>query len=516
MPARLAVTWRRIAVRAVSLEGGNPLKVERRPLIALVLCAALVFATSCKAPTVPIPKTTLAPAVFQPLNEALNYSYMRIFRESPEMEFSPEQIAKMQKYLETAQTYCTTQFKNKAEAYGDQLSKAQARLKQVSARLTSGERDSLHCQIANLRKMQSEARVLETHGIPIAYNNREAKLKLIQNWPTDVKQIRTELANGSYRNRRWGDVQDIGFRTIAKGQRDDIKLGQQAIQQMKQSGMMPKALADPAIVNYVNSVAQNVARHSDLHIPLHVSVLDSKEINAFALPGGYLFVERGLLESADDESELAGVIGHEIGHDVARHAHQLMEKATMAEIFYEAAEVAATMITGGVASLGAYYALQYGFEGVGMLLSLKLLGVSREFELQADQLGIQYAWNSGYDPQGFIRFFDKMSTKVGYAEGVSWFRDHPPFYTRMVDAEREIMFLPKKPEYIVQTQAFAALKRELNAYDQRMKTHNLNKPSLLTPAVPGCAPAPEIATLAGKQLETICALPPQSQPQPRQ
>jgi len=116
------------------------------------------------------------------------------------------------------------------------------------------------------------------------------------------------------------------------------------------------------------------------------------------------------------------VIAHEISHDTARHANKLMKSSTIAAIFYQAAQVAAIVLTSGVAGIGMYYALQYGFYGLGLVLNLKLLGVSRDYELEADQLGVQYAWNAGYDPTGFIRFFDKMATKKGYVNGVSWFR----------------------------------------------------------------------------------------------
>src|SRR5581483_11091487 len=120
-------------------------------------------------------------------------------------------------------------------------------------------------------------------------------------------------------------------------------------------------------------VAQKVAKHSDLQIPLHVTILNSKEINAFALPGGFLFVERGLLDAADDESELAGVIGHEIGHVGARHGHKLMPRATLESGVFRAAHVAAVLLTGGAAGIGTYYALQYGFYGLGVALNLNLL-----------------------------------------------------------------------------------------------------------------------------------------------
>ena len=108
-----------------------------------------------------------------------------------------------------------------------------------------------------------------------------------------------------------------------------------------------------------------------------------------------------------------------------------------------------------------YYAIQYGFYGLGLVLNLELLGVSRDYELEADQLGVQYAWNAGYDPSGFIRFFDKIATREGYVNSASWFRTHPPFYQRMVDTRREIMFLPEQPEMIVQTSAFDQMKKEL-------------------------------------------------------
>jgi predicted Zn-dependent protease len=256
-------------------------------------------------------------------------------------------------------------------------------------------------------------------------------------------------------------------------------------------------------VDYVKKVAQQVAAHSDLQVPLHVYVLNSKEINAFALPGGYLFVERGLLQAADDESELAGVIGHEIGHVVARHGHKLMERATIASLFYQGAEIAAMVLTGGIAGIGTYYAIQYGFYGLGMVLNLNLLGVSRDYELQADQLGIQYAWNAGYDPSGFIRFFDKMATKEGYVNGVSWFRDHPPFYQRMVDAEREILFLPKKPSYVVQTSAFEKMKQELVPVVAKAKKIKLDQPSLMQKER-GCQAPVNIQYRPGENIDALC------------
>src|SRR5947199_147425 len=206
----------------------------------------------------------------------------------------------------------------------------------------------------------------QTHPRTLADDNMQAKLQLIQQWPAERRRILAQIDDGSYNKRRWGDTKDIGFREITPGQEKDIKAGQDIIKEMKMRGLIPHDLDNKEIQNYVDSVAQRVAQHSDLHIPLHVTVLDSKEINAFALPGGNLFVERGLLEAADDESELAGVIGHEIAHDVARHSHKMMVRATIAGIFFQTAEIAALVLTGGVASIGLAYALEYGFSGLGL------------------------------------------------------------------------------------------------------------------------------------------------------
>jgi hypothetical protein len=473
--------------------------------LVLMLCELLVLLPALGGPTrndTGATRAAAAPVEPLPLQAYLLKSYLDLFKLSPELHFDPTDYQAEETRLKDNQQNCVNHFKTKIKAINDQIDADQKKLKAKG--VTSEQRHDLHCTIQNLIFEKSQNQVLADHGIPVAYQNMKAKLELIQEWPADYKEIQQELADGAYRNRRWGDVQDIGFRTIAKGQSDDIKTGLDSIKQMKQDGILPPEVKDKAIVDYVNSVAQRVATHSDLQVPLHVYVLNSNEINAFALPGGYLFVDRGLLQAADDESELAGVMGHEIGHVVARHGHKLMERQTIAAIFYQAAEIAGVMLTGGVASLGTYYALQYGFQGLGMLLNLKLLGVSREYELQADELGIQYAWNAGYDPTGFIRFFDKMATKEGYVNGISWFYDHPPFYQRMVDAEREIDFLPERPEYVVQTSAFLQMKDELAPVIAKAKEAAANRPSLI-PHEKGCLAAPKIEYTAGEDIDDLCS-----------
>ncbi len=484
------------------------MKANLRSFFALTLSALLiVFTTNCGRPAAVAPTVPLKTNTFQSLQSDLQKSYLELFRVSPSLEYTPEQIKEMSDYLNKAQDFCTGEFKKKSDQYQSEIKQAQDKLNKNS-KISDTERHDLKCQVQSDQIMQSQAKVMADHAVPVAYQNKQAKLELIQKWPGDLKQIKQEIADGSYLKRRWGDVKDIGFRQIAPGQQDDISLGKQSIEQMKQSGLMPPELDDPAVVDYVKSVGQKVASHSDLKVPLHITVLNSKEINAFALPGGFMFVERGLLEAVDDEAELAGVMGHEMGHVVARHGHKLMQKAEIASIFYQAAEIAAMVLTGGVAGVGTYYALQYGFYGLGLVLNLELLGISREYELQADQLGIQYAWNSGYNPNGFIRFFDKMATEEGYVNGISWFYDHPPFYQRMVDSEREIMFLPKKENLITNTPEFGTMKTALAKVVERVKKEQKaeNAPTLVAHET-GCPAPNKMEYKPGEPIEGLCNLP---------
>lgn len=476
--------------------------------LSLILCETLIFVPSCRKRAQVGAPPPARPQELSGLQQELQKPYLELFEISPNLRYSKGQVDSMRDYLQKGEQYCVDQFKGHADNYKSELQQAQQDLKQRGSGIANGERHSMHCKIQQLRVLESQATVLSENAIPVAYENRLAKLDLIQNWPAQLQEIKQEISSGAYENRRWGNVKDIGFRDIAPDQRDDIRAGQDAIKQMKQSGMMPPEVKDEAVIEYVKSVGEKVAKHSDLQVPLTITVLNSKEINAFALPGGYLFIERGLLDAADDESELAGVIGHEIAHVTARHSHKLMKKATIASIFYQAAQIAAIVFTGGVAGIGTYYALQYGFYGLGLVLSLNLLGVSRDYELQADQLGVQYTWSAGYDPTGFIRFFDKIATKKGYVEGVSWFRTHPPFYTRMVDTEREIMFLPEKTGYVVNTEEFKRMKKLLTKVEADATKDEKNKPSLYDFAREEGCPAPKQFEFEPNQpIEQLCHSP---------
>jgi len=439
------------------------------------------------------------------LREYLHKSYLELFELAPKLEFSAVDIEAQRNALKSGKNICVDRFENHAKQYAKQIDAARNDLKKATGTLTEAERKQAHCNIQNVDLLKSEAAVLAGQAIPTAYDNLNAKLDVIQQWPAQYKQIQQEIASGSYHTRRWGDVKDIGFRQIEPNQQDDIKRGAQAMEEMKRLGLMPPAVEDKAIQEYVRSVAERIAKHSDLKVPLHVEVLQSREINAFALPGGYVFIERGLLEAADDESELAGVLAHEIAHDTARHSNKMMKRATITSLFHQAAQIAAMVLTGGAASIGMYYALQYGFYGLGLVLDLKLLGVSRDYELEADQLGVQYAWNAGYDPGGFVRFFDKMATKKGYVNGVSWFRTHPPFYQRMVQSEREIMFLQPRPQAITQTSAFEQMKKDLAPVVAKAEKEEIGKPTLLITHEEGCEPPKMLEYRPDQPIEELCS-----------
>jgi predicted Zn-dependent protease len=189
-------------------------------------------------------------------------------------------------------------------------------------------------------------------------------------------------------------------------------------------------------------------------------------------------VNTGLIERTETESELAGVMAHELAHVTARHGSRLMKKATIANIIFQAAQIAALIFTGGVVGIGTYYALQYGFFGLGLVLNLTLLGVSRDYEEEADQLGAQYTWNAGYDPTGFITFFDKMASEKGYVRSASFFRTHPPFFERIVSTFSEIEYLPPRDDLIVDSTEFRQVKERLQEIIEEGKEKREERPTL--------------------------------------
>jgi hypothetical protein len=351
----------------------------------------------------------------------------------------------------------------------------------------SRERALLQCRILDVEAREKETETARNHGVPVQYQNKIAKLDLIQQWPQLRAEIERKIEFGQARERRFGNIEDIGVRDLgiedlAEKQAEDIKIGQDAIREMKSHGLMPPVVEDQALTTYVQRLAENIARNSDLRVPVKVTVLDSEEINAFALPGGYLFVNSGLINKTETESELVGVIAHELAHDAARHGARLTKRANIASIFYQAAQIATSVFLGPV-GLGVYYGLQYGFVGLGMILDLSLLGVSRDYESEADQLGAQYAWKAGFDPKGFVTFFDKMASEEGYVRSASFFRTHPPFLERIISTFSEISYLPAKRDLRVTSTDYDRAKERIKVIVAEREEEDKNKPTLRVPGL---------------------------------
>ncbi len=252
-----------------------------------------------------------------------------------------------------------------------------------------------------------------------------------------------------------GDVNDIGNRKVAHrsiiSEEKEIAIGKGYATEIDHSAKM---ITDPVINEYVNRVAQNVARNSDLKIPLTVKVIDSPELNAFALPGGFLYVNSGLLLAAEEEDQVAGVVAHEIAHVAARHWASQMTKAT---ILQYATLPLIFMPMSYPVYMGVSSAFNFG-------VPLTFLKFNRNAEVEADFLGLQYMYKAGYDPSSYVAFFGKVIQEERRSPGSvpSIFADHPPTPERILKAEEEIKdILPRKSEYLVSTSEFDDVKSRL-------------------------------------------------------
>ncbi|HEV8131265.1 MAG TPA: M48 family metalloprotease [Acidobacteriota bacterium] len=448
-----------------------------RQVTALYLVLFLLFPFGLAQS--PAPATTVDP------HKIAEMSYLDILQQADRLKLSQSQVEAFKKQFESEKDAKREKLKTEIKALESQDKSLQKQLDDLNKQASrdtadmAQKRKDLHCSILKIKKEINDKTVLRETTAQVEYENRVAKLELAQKWPAERVQIQQQIQNGTARQRQFGNVEDIGVRIVQKGQEDDVKRGEEAIKEMKQYSMIPPSIDNQEVQDYVDSVAKKLALNSDLRVPLKVTVLNSEEINAFALPGGFLYVNSGLILKAENESEMAGVMAHEIGHVTARHAARLMKKATIASILFQGAQLAAMIFTGGaISSLLAYYALQYGFYGLGLAISLTLLGVSREYELEADQLGVQYLWKTGYDPQSFVTFFDKMASEKGYVRSTSFFRTHPAFAERIIHSFREINFLPPREEYIYDSPEFHRAQQSLKKTVEETKKKKPNAPSL--------------------------------------
>ena len=273
------------------------------------------------------------------------------------------------------------------------------------------------------------------------------------------------------------DVDAIGNRNVGKGVNfysieREIGLGKGLAQEVERSS---KLIDDPVIVEYVNRVGQNLVRNSDAKVPFTIKVIDSDEVNAFALPGGFFYVNSGLILRAQEESELAGVMAHEISHVTARHG---TKQATKGEMMQLATIPLMLLGPGGWAGYGIYQALQ-------LAIPLSYLKFSRDDEREADFLGLQYMYKAGYDPNAYVTFFERIQADEKRRPGTipKFFSTHPPTPERIADAQKEIArILPEKDEYIVTTSEFDMVKGRLRnvMFSRKVQDNAPGKPTLRT------------------------------------
>jgi predicted Zn-dependent protease len=269
------------------------------------------------------------------------------------------------------------------------------------------------------------------------------------------------------------DVDNIGNRNINKGSVNfysldkEIAMGRQLAAEVERQ---VKLVDDATINEYVNRVGQNIVRNSDAKVPFTIKVVESDEINAFALPGGFFYVNSGLILAADDESELAGVMAHEIAHVAARHG---TEQASKGELINFAS--IPLIFMGGVGG----FAIR---QAAGLLIPMQFLQFSRKDEAEADYFGLQYMYKAGYDPTATVSFFEKLQAKESAKPGSvsKLFSTHPPTGDRIeMDKKNIELILPNREQYVVTTSEFNRVKAQLAQIENRRPNQEeANKPSL--------------------------------------
>ena len=295
---------------------------------------------------------------------------------------------------------------------------------------------------------------------------------------TDVLPSPGEDLNPHIKKGSEDDVDAIGTRNIGgRGLGNwytvngEIGMGKQYAMEIEKSAHL---VTDPVVVEYVNRVGQNIVKNSDCKVPFTIKVIDSDEINAMALPGGFFYVNSGLIMAADEEAELAGVMAHETAHVCAHHAARELTRMNYAEIGSIPLEI---VTYGSWTGYGIYEASQ-------LAIPMGFLEFSREFEAEADYLGLQYMYKAGYDPQAFIQFFEKITALEKHKPGTlaKVFADHPQTPDRIAHSEEEIAtILPARPDYVVTTSEFDDIKARLARIENKRKLNdkgNGNGPTL--------------------------------------
>jgi Zn-dependent protease with chaperone function len=298
----------------------------------------------------------------------------------------------------------------------------------------------------------------------LARINSAQRQVLGQEWALDSDDVRRpeSALNPKTKVPKKYDINFIGERGVGKGMNfysieKELAIGREMSQEFESQS---KLFRDPAINEFVNRIGQNLVRNSDAQVPFTIKIVESDEVNAFALPGGFFYVNTGLILAADSEAELAGVMAHEIAHVAARHATKNMTKGQL----FNMASIPLVFVGGPVG-----YAVQ---QAAGIAIPMGFLKFSRDAEREADLLGIEYQYKTGYDPNSFVSFFEKIKaqekSKGNFISKA--FATHPMTSDRVKRAQKEIEdYLPARPQYIVDTSEFTEIKSRLaSMLNQRM------------------------------------------------
>ncbi len=280
----------------------------------------------------------------------------------------------------------------------------------------------------------------------------------------------TQIRKGSIDDVDAVGNRDIGGRGLGNWYSVDseIKMGRGYAAEIDKS---TRFITDPVVTEYVNRVGQNIVKNSDCKVPFTIKVIDSDEVNAFALPGGFFYVNSGLILNADEEAELAGVMAHETAHVCAHHAVRELTRMQYAQL-----GTIPLIFMGGWTGYGLY-------EASSVAVPVAFMQFSRDFEAQADYLGVQYMYRAGYDPQAFIAFFEKIQAlekrKPGSISRV--FADHPQTPDRILHSQEEIAhILPPRDQYTVTTSEFNDVKARLARIENKRRLNDAKskKPTL--------------------------------------
>jgi Peptidase family M48 len=330
-------------------------------------------------------------------------------------------------------------------------------------RTMATSRDSLHSNITALEQNLRDKKRECEHTIPATFQLKLAKVRLLEQWPQRRNETIRKIEQGRARQRKHGDVEDIGYRKLVDEQEKDIAVGQQAVRQMTSSKITLVEVQDSVARQYIQDLASTIGRNSDLRIPLHTTLLDSPEVSAIGLPGGFLLVTSGLLLATQTEAELAGVISQQIAHIAARHATRTSKRSIIAKMFVPAAQVATGLFTGGVSNAGLYYGMNYGFQGMGIVVDRALVSSNADAQKEADQLGIQYAWKAGFDPKGFVAFLDSIAKAEEYSKTEGFFMTKPSLDERLLESFTEIQYLTPRETYRYDSAEYRKTKEALRA-----------------------------------------------------